>query len=102
MRCETCGAKLHETDNIVGRWCDDVCADGGPRERRRLDEEAAEEATKRAHVVLRQGRQHLVVRGLVVATEGDLCRSPDLPRKWTPEMLRRVRDLINDAAEVTP
>lgn len=53
---------------------------------------------KRAEVVLRMGRQHLVIRGLVVATEGDLCRSPDLPRVWSTEMLRRVRDLVNGDA----
>ena len=32
--CETCGRELHERDNIIGRWCDDVCADGGPKARR--------------------------------------------------------------------
>lgn len=53
---------------------------------------------KRAEVILRQGRQHLVIRGVFVVTEGDLCRSPDLPRTWTPDMLRRVAALINDEA----
>ena len=51
---------------------------------------------KRAEVILRMGRQHLLIGGLVVATEGDLCRSPDLPRKWSPEMLRRVAELVNE------
>jgi len=27
--CETCGSPLDETDNVIGRWCDDVCADFG-------------------------------------------------------------------------
>lgn len=59
--------------------------------------------TKRAEVILTMGRQHLVIRGLVVATEGDLCRDSELPRKWTGAMPKRVRDLINDEAEpVTP
>lgn len=25
--CETCGRELLDDDNIIGRWCDDVCAD---------------------------------------------------------------------------
>lgn len=27
--CESCGAELHETDHILGRWCDPECAEKG-------------------------------------------------------------------------
>jgi hypothetical protein len=27
--CEACGAVLHETDNILGRFCDPDCAEKG-------------------------------------------------------------------------
>jgi len=53
----------------------------------------------RAETILSMGRHHLLVNGFVVATEGDMCRDPDLreiPEKrltgreyegWTPERL---------------
>jgi len=31
--CETCGAALHESDNILGRFCDGACADDVGRRR---------------------------------------------------------------------
>jgi len=29
VNCESCGAELHEIDNIIGRWCDPDCAEKG-------------------------------------------------------------------------
>lgn len=68
-------------------------------------------STKIAQVYLAMGRFHLNVCGIVVATQGDLCRDPDVPalgddygrksfkehieRCWTKERLEWVKDKIN-------
>ena len=47
------------------------------------------------------GKVHLEVRGVTLATEGDLCRDTTLSifsERWTAELLSMVRDVINGAA----
>lgn len=44
------------------------------------------------------GKLHLEVRGITLATEGDLCRDATLSthsERWTAELLSMVRDVIN-------
>jgi len=55
-------------------------------------------ADKIAEVVLRMGRWHLIVRGVFVAMQGDLCRDPHWPdRHWTTDVLEQAAALINEA-----
>ena len=40
--------------------------------------------------ILSLGRIHLTVAGVVVATEGDLCRDPGFGRVWTEQDIKAV------------
>lgn len=49
-----------------------------------------------AEVILRQGRYFLVVRGVYVAMEGDVCRDPLFTvGQWNENALRTVCHQIN-------
>lgn len=63
-------------------------------------EEIAAALAPPAEVVLSQGRHWLMVRGLGLAMETDMCRDPDIAvRYWTRDALCQARDLINRARE---
>ena len=50
-----------------------------------------------AEVVLHIGRYHLVVNGVYVAMEGDLCRDTFThDRVWSEGSLRQAAELINE------
>jgi len=50
-----------------------------------------------AEVVLHLGRFHLVVRGVYLAMETDLCRDPAFASLyWTKTMLDQAAQLINE------
>jgi hypothetical protein len=50
-----------------------------------------------AEVVLHLGRFHLVVRGVYLAMETDLCRDPAFASLyWTKAMLDQAAQLINE------
>lgn len=42
LTCEYCGEELVDQDNIIGRWCDDICADAS--DEAFIDEEEALDA----------------------------------------------------------
>lgn len=54
------------------------------------------EAIEVAEVILSMGRQHLTVRGVVVATEGDQCRDPLYLSYWDAEALKDAAKRINE------
>lgn len=49
-----------------------------------------------AEVILSMGRQHLIVHGVCVATEGDISRDPMYPRFWDEKALEDAASLINE------